>query len=188
MAAAVGVDSSDRDIQAQGIEVALQRFTQEDANRLVMAHNTPVNSSSRGMSYTGRASAENLGRLQVDEAGSCNCKGADGSFYLQAFAGGFADIEASGIQGWLEDQVRVSGEAWAVSKAALAGTANNNQDFSKAWEASRNQFDDNVTASVDRVDQELQKFKALAKEEWSKVKAQEDKLEQNLKNLKAKVQ
>ncbi len=167
VAASLNVHSNDRSIQVRGIEEALARMTQEDANRVVRAHNTPVDSSSRGMSFSGRAAAQNLAGLHAGGEGACTCKGADGSFYLQAFSGEFAEHEQGDVQGWLQDQARLSGEGWAASRAAIAGQVLDlrNKTLSQAWNQAKNRISDSAQIADTKADAELDKIRELARRE-----------------------
>lgn len=175
VAAALGVQSGGRNEQVLGVEAAIAKLNQEGVNRIVRAHNLPVSSSSRGMSFSGSANAQNLGNLQIGGE-SCSCKGADGAFFLQAFAGEFAEVERDQMQTWLEDQAIQTGEAWAASREAIAGTRLDlhNQSVAEAWEKAGDKFDDGVSGSVDKISAEIKRYQKTYNEELKRTEAVRD--------------
>ena len=104
------------------IETAVQTLTNKDLSQKVKIRNSPVTSHFRGHSEIGDVSSANLADLDVS-GDICSCKGADASFFLQAFSEEFIDLYDDPVQGYAEQLATQTSVAWKQAKDAMSGQA-----------------------------------------------------------------
>jgi hypothetical protein len=114
LATALGTDTNN-------LQETIRAITSDDSDR-VFIRNTPVTSRSRGMSSTEAAVIAGLADLSGDGNTVCLCKGVEATHFLQAFTGDFVELTGDeAVNDFLTTEALVSGEAYKVTKQALAG-------------------------------------------------------------------
>jgi len=114
LATALGTDTNN-------LQETIRAITSDDSDR-VFIRNTPVTSRSRGMSSTEAAVIAGLADLSGDGNTVCLCKGVEATHFLQAFTGDFVELTGDeAVNDFLTTEAIVSGEAYKVTKQALAG-------------------------------------------------------------------
>ena len=101
---------------------AVEELIAEADSEQVFIRNTPVSSRSRGQSYTSNMSVDELAAITTEDGGICLCNGVEAQYYMQAFAGEFVDLHGDeAMTEWLKEDAVDAGEAWTLTKQALAG-------------------------------------------------------------------
>lgn len=110
-------DTTEDGIDAAVAQTLEGKSTSQDAK----IRNAPVTSFFRGQAVFGDTAAENLANLDVGGE-ICACKGADASFYMEAFSEEYMDLfQGDPLQGFEEQRSWNSAEAWQASRDAMAG-------------------------------------------------------------------
>ena len=110
------------DVAVGDLGDALAAIKDDADSPSVFIRNTPVTSRNRGMSVTGDVAVDALASIQGEGNEVCLCKGADGSFWLQAFTGDFVELGGDEtVNDFLSGEAQQTGASWSLTKQALAG-------------------------------------------------------------------
>ena len=118
-----------RALAAQGLEITSdnqivsidERKPDETAAAAAMT-GSPADSSSAEQSTLAANAPVELAILDPGTNEICACKGSEAAFFLQAFSGEYAKLDANeAVQTFLEDDVLNRGFTWEMGKEAMAG-------------------------------------------------------------------
>jgi hypothetical protein len=110
------------DVTLNELEGAVEQLISEADSEQVFIRNTPVSSRSRGQSYTSNMSVDELAAITTEDGGICLCNGVEAQYYMQAFTGEFVELHGDeAMSEWLKEDAVDAGEAWTLTKQALAG-------------------------------------------------------------------